>query len=123
MTERDQRLLELVRGRAGDAFRAALRYDADDWQLLYVRDDVATDELRSAIPSIVERSRAHEPTFQPDEYDRLGDAQASVELYDQAAVVHLREDSARGLLVSLDRDVAQGLGQFVAECTTVLTGE
>lgn len=125
MQESDRRLLELVRGRAGDAFRGALRYDTDEFTVLYVRGDIGTDELRAAVPTVVERARADEPVVPVDVYDALGETQATVELHENAALVHFRQEATdgRGLIVSLDREVAQGLGSFVEKCTAVLNEE
>ncbi|PSP66285.1 hypothetical protein BRC70_09080 [Halobacteriales archaeon QH_6_68_27] len=124
MQESDRRLLELVRGRAGDAFRGAVRYDADEFTVLYVRDDIGTEELRAALPTIVERARADEPVVPVDIYGALGETQATVELQENAALVHFRRDTGgRGLLISLDRDVAQGLGSFIEKCLSVLDEE
>jgi len=120
--ERYQPLLQLVHNRAGDAFRGAVRYDADGWDALYLRDDVATESLKRALPTITERACADRSIVPDDQYDRLGQHHATVELYDHAAVLHFREATDSGIVVSLDRDVAQGLGQFVNSCTAVLDG-
>jgi|GEM_PF-893110 len=119
---RYQPLVQLVHNRAGDAFRGAIRYDADGWEALYLRDDVATEALKSALSAIADRARADESTVPEAQYDRLGENQATVELYDHAAVLHFRESADSGIVVSLDRDVAQGLGQFVNSCNAVLDG-
>lgn len=121
--DRYQPLLQLIHGRAGDSFRAAIWYDADEWVVLYVRDDVATEQLRDSIPKVADRVRAAEPLIPEEMYDRLGDTQAVVELHDTAVLLHFRETQTQGIMVSLDRDVAQGLGQFVNSCNTVLEDE
>ncbi|ELZ24107.1 hypothetical protein C475_12697 [Halosimplex carlsbadense 2-9-1] len=119
---RYQPFVQLVHNRAGDAFRGAVRYDNDGWEALYLRDDVTTEELKSALPAIADRARASESIVPAERYDRLGDRQATVELHDRAAVLHFRESEGSGIVVSLDRDVAQGLGQFVNSCNAVLDG-
>jgi N-dimethylarginine dimethylaminohydrolase len=120
---RYQPLVQLVHNRAGDAFRGAIRYDADGWDALYLRDDVATEDLKAALSAIAERARANESIVPAEQYDRLGENQATVELYDRAAILHFRESQDSGIIVSLDRDVAQGLGQFVNSCNAVLAGD
>ncbi|MFC7142614.1 hypothetical protein ACFQMA_22620 [Halosimplex aquaticum] len=117
---RYQPLLQLVHSRAGDAFRGAIRYYADDWSVLYLRDDVATERLRDSLDTIVGRARAAESIVPDEAYDRLGETQAAVELHDRAVLLHFREAPTEGILVSLDRDVAQALGQFVNSCNAVL---
>ena len=120
--EEYQDLLQLVRGRAGEAFRAAVKYDQDGWTMLYIRDDVATQELRDALDAILDRVRSSDPFVEPDVYQQIGETQATVELHERAALIHLRETSDQGVVVSLDRDIAPGLGQFVNRCNSVLDG-
>jgi hypothetical protein len=124
MNDVDRRLLELVRGRAGDALRGVVRYDEDGYTALYVREDVQTDELREVFPSLVARMRSDEPVVPSEVYGAFGATQATVELHENAALVHFsrEETGGRGLLVSLDRDVAQGLGTFVDDCMAVFDG-
>ncbi|WP_436924335.1 hypothetical protein [Halosimplex amylolyticum] len=117
---RYQPLLQLVHNRAGDAFRGSIQYDADEWTVLYLRDDVATEHLKDSMDAIVDRARTAEPVVPDAEYDRLGGTQATVELHDRAALLHFYEAPTAGILVSLDRDVAKGLGQFVSSCNAVL---
>ncbi|MFB6085067.1 MAG: hypothetical protein ABEJ94_12570 [Halorientalis sp.] len=120
VSDQYQELRQLIRGRAGDAFRAAVKYDRHDWTMLYVRDDVATRELRDALDTLVDRARSRDPVVTPDVYDGIGETQATVELHEGAALIHLRETDTRGVVVSLDRDIAQGLGAFVTRCNDVL---
>ena len=47
----------------------------------------------------------------------MGETRATVELHEPAV---LPDSEAAGVLVSLDRDVAQGLGEFVTRCSEVL---
>ncbi|AQL41882.1 hypothetical protein BV210_03745 [Halorientalis sp. IM1011] len=121
--EQYQKLLQLVRGRAGDAVRAVLQYDAHDWTMLYIRDDVATEGLRDALDDLVDRVRDRDPVVTRESYGGIGETQATVELHAAAALVHLRESDTAGVVVSLDRDIAQGLGQFVNRCNVVLHEE
>lgn len=119
--ERYQELLQLVRDRAGDAFRAAVAYDESGWSVLYIREDVATPDLRDALDQLAERTRNRQPVVTPEVYDEIGETQATVELHEKAALIHLRETDNTGVTVSLDRDIAQGLGQFVNRCNGVLS--
>jgi len=118
--DRYQPLLQLVHNRAGDSFRGAVRYDADDWSVLYIRDELATDQLQDAMATIIDRARVADPLVPEDQYQQMGVTQAVVELHDRAVLLHFREGPSRGLIISMDRDVAQGLGQFVNSCNSVL---
>jgi len=123
MTDRYQQLLEMVHSRAGDAFRVAIRYTPDDFEVTYVRDDLANAEFRETVGETVERARNYEPISDISFYRGLGEHEATVEQYENAVVIHFARGDERGILISLDSDVAQGLGSFIRECTSVLYGE
>ncbi|MFB6308015.1 MAG: hypothetical protein ABEH35_01675 [Haloarculaceae archaeon] len=113
-------LLQLVDGRAGDAFRAMVTYDEDDWTVHYVRDELATDELQRVLSDLVDRAR-HDETIVPESvYGGMGDEQASVELHSEAVLLHITGNEGDSVLISLDREVAQGLGRFVTQCLSVV---
>jgi hypothetical protein len=90
--------------------------------VLYIRDDVATDELRGAFETLADRARDYEPIAGEAVYSGLGQTQATVELHADAVLLHFRESDG-GVVVSLDRNIAQGLGQFVNRCNGVLNRE
>jgi hypothetical protein len=121
MTEEQyQWLLRGVRQRAGDAFRTAFQYTADDWSVLPVREDLRTEELRSVMPDVIENAREDEVLVDDTDYPTAGTPQATVELYEEAVLLHFRTGGETGVLLSLDRNVAEGLGQFVAELQSTL---
>jgi hypothetical protein len=111
MTEYE-RLLAAVEKRAGESFRSAFSYTASDWTALHVRSDLATGDLKDAVPELAERARAAEPVVEPEIYDRLGSATTSVELYADAVLLHFRTGEQSGVVLTLDEDVAQSLSEF-----------
>lgn len=115
-----QDLLRLVQSRAGDSFRSAFCYDTDDWEALYLRGDVATEELRDSISVLFEQVRAHEPILRGSEYDRLGETRATVELYDDGVLLHFQKSETEGVVVTLDYEAARSLAGFVEQCNRVL---
>lgn len=115
-----QRLVRLVREQAGERVRAAFAYDADDWTALYVRSDLATDDLEAVVPSLAERARAHEPLVRERDYPGMGGHRASVSLHEEAVLIHLHEGDRAGVVITLDTGVAQNLSEFVARCERVL---
>ncbi|NHX36513.1 MULTISPECIES: DUF7522 family protein [Halolamina] len=121
MNEHYQQLVQLVKEQAGRNLRSAFCYDADDWTALYVRTDLATDDLQSAVPSLAERARSQEPLVRNRDYPGLGEQRASVFLHENAVLVQFDEpETESGIVLTLDSDVARNLSQFVAECETVL---
>lgn len=115
-----ERLVGLVHDRAGETFRSAWRYDGDDWSALYVRDDIATRELRETIPGLLERARENEPIVDPSVYGRMGAVEAEVELHEDAVLVHFPETDSEGVVVTLDQEAAQDLAGFIERCNTLL---
>jgi len=107
-----EQLLATVEERAGESFRSAFSYTATDWTALHVRRDLATGNLKDAVPELAERARAVEPIVDQGVYDRLGSATTSVELYADAVLLHFRTGEQSGVVLTLDRDVAQNLSEF-----------
>jgi hypothetical protein len=59
VSDQYQELRQLIRGRAGDAFRGAVKYDQHDWTMLYARDDVVTTCWPGGRPRIAPAGRKH----------------------------------------------------------------
>ncbi|GAB7013094.1 hypothetical protein [Halolamina salina] len=120
MNERYQGLVRLVQEQAGENFRSAFRYDEDDWTALYVREDLATPDLQQAVPALARRARDAEPLIRERDYQGLGPQQASISLHAKAVLIHFREGEDAGVIVTLDKDVARNLADFVARCEGIL---
>lgn len=120
MGDQYQQLVRLIEDQAGENFRAAFQYDVRDWTALYVRPDLATSDLESIVPSLVERAREHEPLVREQDYAGLGAQRASISLHDEAVLVQFYEGNRSGVVVTLDTDVARNLSEFVKQCETVL---
>ncbi|WP_353635094.1 hypothetical protein ABSL23_06235 [Halobacterium sp. NMX12-1] len=125
MSERRHRALHrFVEERASDSYRSAFYYEGDDWETLYVRDDVATNRLRHELPDLVERARSNQPLLREDDYPPLGELGATTEVHEDGAILHFPEGPDEGTIISLDRDVAHRLTGFVTEAMSILqTGE
>lgn len=120
MGNRYKRLVGLIKEEAEGNFRSAFRYDETDWQALYVRSELATEDLQSVVPTLAERARSKEPMVREEDYPRLGSQRASISLHDEAVLVHVRDGPDSGVVVTLDTDVARNLSEFVARCENVL---
>jgi hypothetical protein len=116
MQPRYQRLVETVRKRTGAALRGVVAYQGEETALLYRRDDLdsrATHRIKDALETVKQR----DPLVAAGNGDQR---HASVELYGDAVFVHLPEGDDRGVLVSLDLEVARKLSGFVEECAVAL---
>ena len=121
MNEQHQQLIRLVEETAGESFRTAFAYEPADWEALYVRSDLATPDLQSAVPALVTRTRSREPLVREEDYPSLGSQRAAVSLHEEAVLIHFFEGDESGVVITLDTDVAGNLSQFVAACETVLS--
>ena len=120
MNDRYQGLVRLVEEQAGENFRSAFRYDEDDWAALFVRSDLATADLQQVIPGLAQRAREDEPLVREQDYEGLGPQRASISLHSEAVLIHFREGESTGVVVTLDKDVARNLADFVARCEDIL---
>ncbi|WP_435115854.1 hypothetical protein [Halolamina sp. C58] len=120
MNERYQRLVRLVEEEASDNFRSAFHYDEDGWSALYVREDLATPDLQRVVPALAQRAREEEPLVREQDYEGLGPQRASISLHAEAVLIHFREGESAGVAVTLDKDVARNLADFVARCEGIL---
>lgn len=121
MNASTQQLVRLVKAQAGESFRSAFCYDSDDWTALYVRSDIATDQLKAVVPTLAERARRHEPLVREQDYPGMGTHRASVAIHDEAVMIHFQVEEQSGIVVTLDTGVARNLSEFVAACERVLS--
>lgn len=111
---------------AQDGLRGVAVYDGEDLDVRYARSD-----LEGGIPerfsAMHESIRATAATSGDDRWGLLGAERASIQIRDEAAVMHLRpgdsQTKCRGMLVELDRRVAQSLTEFVASVREVAFDE
>ncbi|MGB9987240.1 DUF7522 family protein [Salarchaeum japonicum] len=120
MGDAHRQLHRFVEERAGDTYRTMFYYTADDWETIYVRDDVATDHLRDTVPEIIERTREARALVREEDYETLGETTATTEVHESGVIIHFPEEDHRGVLVSLDPDAARQLTGFVSHCVTIL---
>lgn len=114
-----RRFMARIHQQAGQSLRAVLQYDTTSWELLYLRDELRNDALQEAIPNMVDRLR--DRTFvTTDEYDRLGEPLATVEVHTDAVLLHFREAADSGVIVTLDRAVAERVSTFIEDCANEL---
>ncbi|MEE6211063.1 hypothetical protein U3A55_13000 [Salarchaeum sp. III] len=116
--DRHARLVRLVNAEAGDYFRTGVRYTSFGWEVLYRRDDLPDQRLRERNQAIVDCARDHEPLREQD--SPFGDVRASVELYEDGVLIHLREGAQNGVVLAFEVDIAKNLAGFVVKCQQTL---
>jgi hypothetical protein len=113
MLPRYERFVETVRERTGSALRGVGVYRDDETALLYRRGDLDSGTT-SRIHAVLDAATQRDPAADGSAH------RASVQLYEEAVVVHLPETDSRGTLLSLDPGVARELGGFIEECVVAL---
>ena len=114
--------VSFLRRTARTSLRAVVRYDADGFEVLHVRDDVETRYEPVEVADAVERHRTAEAVERRHETGlRAGEHGATVRVYEEAVVVHIpRNDGTYGAVVSLDVEAAANCVSFVRSCLSTL---
>lgn len=120
VSDSHKELHQFVDERAGDAYRTAFHYDADDWEAMHVRSDLQTRTLGEEVPDIIERARETEALLREDDYPPIGETYATTEVHEDAIILHFPEGPDEGTLISLDPDAARLLTGFVTRCLSIL---
>jgi hypothetical protein len=115
-----RRVAEFCRDRAREQFRAAISYGADDWEVVSLREDLRTADLRRALPRLHRLVLERDDVVPASEYPALGETVATTEVHEDAVVLHFPDGDRSGLVVTLDREAGQKLVGFLEACTDIL---
>ncbi|PSQ58088.1 hypothetical protein BRD18_06525 [Halobacteriales archaeon SW_7_71_33] len=112
-----EELCEFLQHRAGDLLRAVGYYDGEEYELLYLRDDLQSQYTPAEIGAIAEElRREHEGLTASETSYRLGELNCSIVTYDEGVVMQFPHDESTGTLVTLDPEAARQLVGFVDRC-------
>ncbi len=101
-------------GQAGEGFRAAAWYDLDGSILLYCREDIEVEEVKRRFSEI--RGRLLTETPSESTLTKLGRLKVSIQLREDAILLHFPANDTQGILVGLEPYVARKLTSFVDQC-------
>lgn len=112
--ERAEGFTEYLNREAGEYLRGVVSY-GDDYEVLFVRDDVRRANLKSQVDGMIEylrrESRAREERVFP--FERLN---GTVRSFEEVVVMHFPLTQSRGIVVTLDSNAARQLNGFMAQC-------
>lgn len=117
---RYNQLVTFLDDRAGDYFRAAIRYDPDGWEILHLRAGIDRQELEEQLPRLHGIIKDRQAIVREDEYPPLGESEGAIELHEHGTLLHIREGESAGVVVTLDRDAGRNLAGFVEKCRDLL---
>lgn len=112
-------LAEYLKQRAGDSLRVVGHYSTDDYEIVYLRDDVREQYSDDEIEEIVEdlRWESFAKPSQERQY-RLGSLTCTSQASEEGVMMHFPYDDRYGTLVSLDPGATRQLMQFIDDCPT-----
>ncbi|WP_259518989.1 hypothetical protein [Halanaeroarchaeum sp. HSR-CO] len=96
-------LLDELLTRWGDDARIAFYYDADHVALAHVRDDLLDRDLVPHVDEVATRARRRDEQPTERSQDALGARETTVEIREDALVVHFHGADDEGLVVVADR--------------------
>lgn len=113
-------LSAFLQEQVGDNLRSVAYYDADDYDVVYLRDDVAdeyteTDHERVGRDVRLENVERH---LQEDLYVH-GDLQCTVRCFEDAVEMHFALDDATGVTAALDAEALTAHRTFVGQCLDI----
>jgi hypothetical protein len=124
MHDAAQSLVERYRKITPDGLRLAIRYEGDDHEVVYVRDDVAEmyspEELEEKVKQLVVEGLSAPPA--QEQFRLFGEMDVVVRRFEQAVVVHFPIDEFSGVAATFDSDVAPSLDTLADVGTDSLAG-
>lgn len=94
--------------------RGIVVYSEEEYEVLYLRDELQEVRLRSELDSIVSRLRGGSKEQEETSFP-FGGFHGSVRCFDNATLLHFPLNG-EGVAVSLDPDAARDLNTFAGDC-------
>lgn len=109
--------VRFVLDRAGDAVRSVVHYDADDSEVLFLRDDVAENYSALGLETVVTALRREgERSARQEHVYAQGELNCIVRAFDGGLEMHFPYGDSEGLAVALEPRAAEHLYSFVDDC-------
>lgn len=109
------KLVEFLQSRAGEYLRGAVHYTGDDYEVLYLRDDVEQKYSEADLDALFSYWRRRN-AGQGDEPFSLGNLHSTVQLYDGGLLFHFTQGDELGTVITLDPEAGRDIVTFVTEC-------
>ena len=114
-----QSLVSFVERQAGESLRAIAEYDNADIELLYLRNDLHQREISDRVETIHDNiTWVWNPKEDEKVISKLGEKRATVQVREDAVIIHLLAERKQGYLIGLEPDAARNLTTFLGECLT-----
>lgn len=113
--ERVEGLAEVLRERTGEYLRGVGLYDADGYEILYVRPNLRRETLELEVERMVSHLR-RESRVREQQAFPFGELDGTVRLFEDAVVLHFPLPQEHGAIVTLDTEAARQLHEFMRDC-------
>lgn len=107
--------------KAGDQLRVVGGYDVGNWRTLYRRKDLQDGDFEQRVEEVHDHARKRQELTGQASREAFGSHECGLEVHEDAVLIFLREDGDRGVVISLEKEAARDLAQFVVECRETLT--
>jgi hypothetical protein len=109
-------LVGFLRDQAGEYLRAAIHYTDDDYELLYLRDDLDDVEADATTDEFVAYYRQKSREQEPERPFDLGHDHCTVSIYDEAILFHFTQDENVGTVITLSPEAGRDIIEFTTNC-------
>ncbi|WP_136717942.1 hypothetical protein [Halorientalis salina] len=112
-----RRVTDHVLDQVGDELRTTAVLTPDDWEVVYLRDDLseqyAPDEYEQALTAFRATTEVDQPAV---ETLPIGERRAVVHYHEHAFVLQFPYQPGKTVIVSVEPAVGSSLGSFIDEC-------
>jgi hypothetical protein len=117
-----EELLEYLEQRAGESLRAVGRYQREECDLQYLRDDLSRTATRERLDAL--RANITWSWNPPEDtsLEALGTKQATLQVREQTVILHLLLGDQQGILIGLEPEAARDLTSFITDCLDHIDG-
>jgi len=116
-----QSLVRFLNNEAGDYLRGVAAYQSTDYEILYLRGDVRSERFEAEVDKMIERLRQESRTREQQSFP-FDDLNGTVRSFSDGMVMHFPRTQERGMVVTLEPEVARQLNTFMARCRRRIEG-
>jgi len=114
-TESHRQLVEFLEQHVDDYLRGVAAYTTTDYDVLYLRDDLKAERVRSELDQMIERLRQERRVREQQAFP-FGELTGTVRAFEDAMVMHYPYTQERGTVITFDPGVGRDLNTFMHEC-------
>ena len=113
-------LVDFLQEQAGEYLRGAIHYSHDDYEVLFMRADVADRYSSADLQTQFEYFRGENRDQTAAEAFDLGTNHCTVDFYDDAILFHFTQGEDVGTVITMDPAAGRDIVQFITRCIAQL---